>query len=107
MEGSLPTPESQGYVMGTNPCLDRCWQYFNECIAQGKDQNECLAQLSYCQRNCAEQAPPEPAPEPTPAPQTCGQGPCPTCETELQMSNPCVLEAGHGGSHQCPEGHSF
>jgi hypothetical protein len=99
------TPESVGITLGSNPCLDQCWRNFEQCIRNSTNPQECLAQLSYCQRNCAEQAPPEPPP--APAPQQCGQGPCPTCETELQMSNACVLEAGHGGSHQCSEGHSF
>ena len=98
------SPDQFGIQLGTNECLDRCWAHFQDCLRQGRDQNECLAQLSHCQRNCAEQGPPSSGGE---APsQPCDQG-CPTCASELQISNPCNQVLGHQGGHTCSNGHSW
>jgi hypothetical protein len=47
--------------------------------------------------------PPGGAPEQQP----CDCGPCPTCSEDQQMSSPCTLLLGHGGDHQCANGHSW
>jgi hypothetical protein len=37
----------------------------------------------------------------------CGEGACPVCASDRQMSCACVLESGHGGDHQCGYGDLF
>jgi hypothetical protein len=49
------TLQNSGYTMGTDPCLDRCWADFQRCLDTTSDPNQCLAQLSACQRACANQ----------------------------------------------------
>src|SRR6266508_1661933 len=34
----------------------------------------------------------------------CGEGACPVCSQDRQMSSGCVLEYGHSGEHQCGYG---
>jgi hypothetical protein len=40
-------------------------------------------------------------------PVSCGQGPCPACESERFLFAVCLREDGHEGSHLCAEGDSF
>jgi hypothetical protein len=37
----------------------------------------------------------------------CGEGACPTCSSDRQMSSGCVLQYGHSGEHQCGYGDLF
>ena len=99
MEGS----ELQGYTRGSNPCIDRCLDNFDACLARGTDFNQCLAERSFCLANCAQQEQPQ---QPPPTDQPCDQG-CPTCAEELQMSSPCTESLGHAGSHACANGHTW
>jgi hypothetical protein len=37
----------------------------------------------------------------------CGEGACPTCHEQRQMSSGCVLESGQSGDHRCGYGDVF
>ena len=49
------TLQSSGYTLGGNPCLDQCWTDFQACLKTTNDPNQCLAQLTACQRSCGQQ----------------------------------------------------
>jgi hypothetical protein len=93
---TLPTPTGEGYTMGSNACLDQCWQQFYACLDRSMNPMECIAQLEVCKRNCAQQV----------TPLTCDQS-CPTCASERQLTNPCTQPMGHGASHQCSYGDTW
>ena len=49
------TLQSSGYTLGGDPCLDKCWADFQACLKTTNDPNQCLAQLTACQRGCGQQ----------------------------------------------------
>src|SRR5208283_4158060 len=49
------TLQSSGYTLGGHPCLDKCWADFQACLKTTNDPNQCLAQLTACQRSCGQQ----------------------------------------------------
>src|SRR5260370_18690494 len=75
------TLQSSGYTLGSDPCLDKCWDDFQRCLRQSTDGgSQCMAQLTACHRTCgsatADSVPapsslnhllPPPRPPPTPA----------------------------------------
>jgi len=101
---NVPTAESQGYTLGSDPCLDACWDAYYKCLDRGRDPSVCLGDLTACQRGCAERPAPDAG---TPAAQPCDQGPCPNCASEFQDSQPCNQALGHGGPHTCVRGHTW
>lgn len=48
------TLQDDGYVMGTDPCLDRCWEEFRRCLENTTFPSECIARLEACKRSCAQ-----------------------------------------------------
>ncbi len=48
-----PNPADYGIMLGTDPCLDQCWENFRQCLRTTNDSNQCLAELNYCQQSCA------------------------------------------------------
>jgi hypothetical protein len=48
------TLQSSGYTVGSDPCLDKCWDEFYRCLKNGRDSGmQCLARLEACKRRCA------------------------------------------------------
>ena len=105
--GSLPggvpdppmdRPEDEGYAIGSDACIDRCWERYYECMRSGASPEHCRNLREACIRTCkGEGVSAEP----------CDVEGCPTCAAELQLSNPCQLQKGHDGSHQCSNGHTW
>jgi hypothetical protein len=53
----VQTLQADGYTLGTDPCLDRCWAEFKKCCNNSTSGGlECLAQLNACRERCASQA---------------------------------------------------
>jgi len=50
---SIPTPESDGYTLGMDACLDQCWADFHRCLDTTTNPQECIARLEACKRGCA------------------------------------------------------
>ena len=46
--------QEDGYTIGMDPCLDRCWENFRECIKNSTNSLECIAQLEACKRSCGQ-----------------------------------------------------
>jgi hypothetical protein len=47
-----PNPADYGIMLGTNSCLDQCWEDFRQCLRNTNFPDQCIAQLSACQRAC-------------------------------------------------------
>ena len=49
-----PNPADYGVELGTNSCLDQCWEDFRRCLQNTTFPEQCIAQLQVCQRACAD-----------------------------------------------------
>jgi hypothetical protein len=50
------TLQNDGYVMGSDACLDKCWEEFRQCLKNSSFPDECIARLEACKRSCGQSA---------------------------------------------------